>query len=355
MKSIEERLDLHRRFWNRGPQEHPIASIRVAPDFFFARHFEAAHPLLVPGLRLHADMLDVDSFLSDYERMFYLSEALDQDAFWTAEPYTGIPWMEAILGCELRAGFESVTAEPWLKSLDNLEAVRFDPTNPWFLKYLEFTEKLVALSAGRFPVGMPIMRGPSDLVGAIMGQTEMIFALADEEERMRELFRRVTDAFIAVLEAQNRLIPPFHGGSSLGFYHVYCPGKSIWHQDDLSAIMSPALFAEFVAPEERRIRAGHQFTAIHLHPASFFILDGLLEEEGLGAIEVNKDVGGPSVEEMLGQLRRIQDRKSLILWGALDEADLRLVRRALSPSGLFLHITSPTVEEGKRLLRIIRE
>ena len=36
---------------------------------------------------------------------------------------------------------------------------------------------------------MPIMRGPADMVGAIMGQTEMVFALADEPDLMKEFFR----------------------------------------------------------------------------------------------------------------------------------------------------------------------
>jgi hypothetical protein len=125
-----------------------------------------------------------------------------------AEPFTGIPWMEAILGCEIRAGDASFVSRHWMASLDELDRVRLDPQNPWFLKYLEFTEKLVRLSAGRFPVGMPIMRGPSDIVGAIMGQTEMVFALADESERMKEFFNRAAEAFLGVLTAQNALIPP---------------------------------------------------------------------------------------------------------------------------------------------------
>ncbi|MFH2116319.1 MAG: hypothetical protein ABIJ86_17595, partial [Spirochaetota bacterium] len=296
---LDWRLDLHRSFWNRKGQAYPIAAFRVVPDFFFSRHYKAAAGLLVPGKKITPDMLDVDGFLPDYEHMFGMSEAIGQDAFWVAEPFTGIPWMEAMLGCEVHAGAESFISKPWMNSLDEIDKVGFDSGNPWLLKYLEFTEKLADCSAGRFPVGMPIMRGPSDLVGAIMGQTEMVLSLSDEPERMKGFFNRVTDAFIDVITAQEKLIPAFHGGSALGFYHVYCPGKSIWYQEDLSAIMSPALYREFLAEPERRICAGRDHTAIHLHPASFFMLDELLAKDDLKAIEVNKDVGGPTIEEML--------------------------------------------------------
>ena len=43
--SLQERFALHRAFWTREEQPRPLASFRVG-DFFFARHFHAALPLL---------------------------------------------------------------------------------------------------------------------------------------------------------------------------------------------------------------------------------------------------------------------------------------------------------------------
>ncbi len=351
---IETRLAMHRAFWNREPQKHPVAAFRVVPDFFFSRHFRAAEKLLVPGKRITPDMLEVEEFLPDYERMFRTSEEVGQDAFWTAEPFTGIPWMEAILGCEIVAGEESFISLPWMTSPDDMEKIAFDPGNPWLRKYLEFTARLAGLSGGRFPVGMPIMRGPSDMTGAVLGQTEMVFALADQPEKMKKFFLKVTDLFLRVIAEQNKLIPPFHGGSALGFYHVWTPGKSIWFQEDLSAIMSPAMYREFLAEPARRICAGHDHTSIHLHPASFFILDELFRIDGLKTIEVNKDVGGPTVPEMIPELRRILERKNLILWGDLTLEDLDCIRKNLPSRGLFLHVVAPTMDAAGELLSAVR-
>jgi len=353
--SLEERLALHRAFWALEKQPRPLASFRVG-DFFFARHFQAALPLLEPDKSISPEMLNVSEFLPDYERMFQEAEELGQDGFWTGEPFTGIPWMEAILGCSIRAGRESFTSKPWLSSpAEALEKVHFDPQNPWLGKYLEFTTALVTQSRGRYPVGMPIMRGPTDMLGALLGQQEMVMALMETDPQvMHQLIERVTRAFRAVIEAQRRLTPPFYGGWVLGFYHVWAPGPAIWFQDDLSAILSPNLYRQFFLDSARLILAGHDHTAVHLHPNSFFILDELLTLENLKVVEVNKDISGPSVKEMLPVLAKIMQTRGLILWGDLTIEDLELVKQNLPCRGLSLNVVAPTPNEAGVRLKYIQ-
>jgi hypothetical protein len=264
--------------------------------------------------------------------------------------------MEAILGCPILAGRESFTSRPWLRSpAEALETVRFDPQNPWLVKYLEFTKALGAQSRGRYPVGMPIMRGPTDMLGALLGQQEMAVALMEADPQvMHRLIERVTRAFLAVIEAQRRLIQPFYGGCALGFYHVWAPGPAIWFQDDLSSILSPELYRQFFLDSARLILTGHDHTAVHLHPNSFFILDDLLTLENLKAVQVNKDISGPGVKEMLPILAKIMQTRGLILWGDLTIEDLELVRQNLPCRGLALHVVAPTPEEAAARLKYIR-
>jgi DNA-binding FadR family transcriptional regulator len=353
--SLVERLSLHRTFWARKEQPRPLTSFRVG-DFFFARHFKAALPLLEKDKPISPEMLNVSDFLPDYEGMFQEAEELGQDCFWTGEPYTGIPWMEAILGCSIRAGKESFTSRPWLSSpAEALEKVRFDPQNPWLAKYLEFTTSLAKQSCGRYPVGMPIMRGPTDILGALLGQQEMVMALMDSDPQvMLRLIERVTLAFLAVIEAQRRLIPPFYGGQALGFYHIWASGSAIWFQDDLSSLLSPQLYRQFFLGSARMILAGHEHTAVHLHPNCFFILDELLSLEGLKVVQVNKDISGPGIEEMLPVLAKIMQTRGLILWGDLTVEDLELVKQNLPCRGLALNVVAPTREEAVARLQYIR-
>ena len=103
-----------------------------------------------------------------------------------------------------------------MKSLYETDGISFDPENPWFLKYMEFIEKLVKLSDGRFPVGEPIMRGPSDMVGALLGQAEMVFAIVDDPGRMKRLFKKVAEIFMQVIARHYGEVKSFNG-AKIGF------------------------------------------------------------------------------------------------------------------------------------------
>ena len=203
---------------------------------------------------------------------------------------------------------------------------------------------------------MPIMRGPSDMLGALLGQQEMVLALMEADPKvMQRLIERLTRAFLSVIDAQCRLTPSFYRGSALGFYHIWTPGKAIWFQDDLSAILSPKLYRQFFLESARLILAGHDFNAVHLHPASFFILDELLTLENLKVVEVNKDIIGPDVKEMLPVLAKIMETRGLILWGDLTVEDLEIVKGNLPCRGLALHVVAPTVKEAEARLQYIRK
>ena len=75
---------------------------------------------------------------------------------------------------------------------------------------------------------------------------------------------------------------------------------------------------------------------MHLHPASFYVIDYLLEIDALNAIQINKDVGGPSVEEMFPVFQKVQKKKNLVLWGDFTEEELTLLSRNLPPEGVYI-------------------
>ena len=164
---LKQRVDQHKKFWNNERTTRPIASFRIG-DYFIATHYRAAEKLLVKGKRITAEMINVDSFIEDYERQYQEVKALDQSGFWTAEPFTGIPWMEAFWGCEIFGNSESFISKPFIKDPSELRKLKFDTENPWVNKYFEFVIKLNELSRGRFPVGAPILRGQADTLGALL-------------------------------------------------------------------------------------------------------------------------------------------------------------------------------------------
>ncbi len=352
-ETIEKRLERHRAFWEKDAVDRPLVGFRVG-EYLFARDFQAARNVLCDGKIIRPEMLDVDAFLEDHERMYAQTLEIGQDAFWTPSPFTGVPWMEAMLGCEIRGSAESMTSKPWMDTLHVPESLALEQ-NPWFKKYAEFLRTFTAASQGRFPVGQPIMRGPSDMLGALRGQTNLVFDFADNPALIRALGHYVTDLFLQVIQRQHALTESFYGGYAIGFYHLWCPGPCIWTQEDLSALMSPKLYRDFIVELDTKIFEGYDYTLFHLHPASFFIVNALLGIERLKAIQINKDVGGPSIRDMLGVFRKVLEKKRLVIWGDLDHDELDIILRELPYEGLYLHIVTGTTEDAKQRMQFITE
>jgi hypothetical protein len=348
-EAVATRLARHHAFWERKPLDRPLVSFQLN-DYFVANRMHASADLRVDKKKIEPEMLIVDRFLDDYERMYQEACATGQDGFWVAEPFNGIPWMEAIFGCDIYATQNSFVSAHCLDSPAGLKKLRFDPDNPWVRKYVEFVVKLSKLSAGRFPVGQPILRGASDIVGALLGQTEMVFAIYEEPEIVRAAYFTVLDGLRQLIALQFEATPRFLGGYSMGLYEVWCPEKCIWFQEDLSALLSPQIYADFLLDPDASVCEGYAYTAAHLHPASFFIVDSLLQIDALKAIQINKDVGGPSVAEMIPVFRKVLERKNLIVFGDLDEAEIDCLTGKLPPMGLFLNIFAPSVERAAQLM-----
>jgi len=323
---FERRAELHDEFWRRKNREHLLG---FSPgDYFISRRFDAAKPLLVPGRQIRPQDLDPESFLADYERMYKAAASGGGDLFYTPEPMPGIPWLEAISGFPVYGGVSSFYALE-AKSLDAGKIVSQD----WLDKYLAFTDMLSEKGEGRYICGQPILRGPADLLGTGIGQQQLIFEMIDNPGDVEKKL----DAFAALLLDLLLLSSPraMYGGRAMGFYHLWCPGDCLWFQDDLTAIMSPDLYKKFLYKIHDRLAKAAPYAMMHLHMTSSYIIEYLLEMDGLNAIQVNKDIG-ESVESMLPLLKTIRETKNLVLWGDFTPAEVKTLRGELDPQGVYI-------------------
>jgi hypothetical protein len=182
----------------------------------------------------------------------------------------------------------------------------------------------------------------------------MILLMADYPEQMCLVFQRVAEIFRDVIERQQQEVPAFWGGASMGFYHLWTPRECIWFQEDLSALFSPNYYGLYLRGADEWICRGFDYTMAHLHPSSFFILEQLLRVDRLTAIEVNKDVGGPNVKQMLPIMANIQEKKNLVVWGELSREDVDTMLDELPDRRVALSILSPSVESATALMDYIR-
>ena len=118
ISDLEEKQERHRLFWHRERTDRPLVGFTIG-SYFPVHRFDAARDHLQENGLILPETMPVDTYLEDYERLYGLSLAADQDLFWVAEPFPGIPWMEAILGCEICGASDSLWTVHWLDDLKN--------------------------------------------------------------------------------------------------------------------------------------------------------------------------------------------------------------------------------------------
>ncbi len=329
--SIANRIARYCAWLRREPVQRPLTGLLWEADIPGLPEFEEAmgeDHVISPG--------DVDPamFLPYIERWHRRESQWASDIIQSWAPAFSIPWVEAIAGCPVVCRPGSLWAEPCLASLERRAPIRFDPDNPWLRKLLEFTRALVRASGGRFPVALPQMRGPLDALAALRGAEQMSFDLLERPAEVRRILDELTVLWIEIARACLAQIPPFHGGY-VSRMKMWAPGPAITPQNDISTLISPAMYREFALPHDRRIMASFAYSSFHLHGSAQHQIGELLTLDRLTALEVHLEhtVGGPSLAVMLDAARRTLATKPLLLT-ALDLDTAELCMRELPAAGL---------------------
>jgi hypothetical protein len=341
----------YRAFWNRDDASRPLVGFTLV-GWFPLQEFAACRNW---GSRDYVtpEMIDPADFLEDHIRMLREGEEIDDDLIRGACPgQAAIPWLPGMLGCKLRILPQNAMGEERTLSLDEALQIRLDHGNAWLRKYLEFTDALVARSAGAFPASHAAEIGPTDIHAVLRGHTESLLDLTDEPGKSAALLERAGEVFREITEKVWERIPLYQGGYFDAQYSLWAPGPIIRMQEDATAVYSPALYRRFVQPVDRKLAAHFASSFIHLHSTSMFLLDAILEIQEIQCFEINRDALGPPLDRMIPHFQKVQKaRKPLLIRGSFNPEELKPLMDSLEPRGLFFNIMVKRMEEIEPLRR----
>lgn len=350
--SISDRIVQLSRFYDGTLTEGPLVGFYLGTYYplhrFRAGHEIASGPLL-------PDDLDPWRFLADYRRLYDENREVEGDFIWSGEPFYGVPWLEAICGAAVIADPEhgSMRAEPGAQLAPDWQLPPQKSVDGWVEKALEFVHMLQSLSDGRFPLATTLMRGLGDTLAAIHGSPDFVHSLIDHRERSRDLINDIVNRWIRFANAQLDEIPLFHGGTGTHFYDLWLPGRGVVIQDDAVALLSPSLFEDLFLEAVETLIAQFDSTVMHLHPGSYVPIEPLLSTD-LTVIELHRDVGGKSVEELIPVYRRIQEAKPLLVWGDFLPGELELLRNSVDVNRLAVKPVVKSKLEAEGAWRILK-
>jgi hypothetical protein len=348
------KLARYRAFWNRAEVQRPLVGFSFA-SWFPLGDFEVCRKWGTDGY-LTPDMIEPDDFIDDHLRMLREGEQVDDDIIRGACPaQVAIPWIPGSLGAKVRILPQNAMGEEQHLPWEEAQAVRLDPENGWYRKYMEYADTLVQASAGRFPVSHSPEIGPTDLHALLRGHTESIIDLAEEPEKSANLLWQMGEIFRDLTDAIWKRLPLWHGGYFDAQYSLWAPGPIARLQEDATAVYSPKLYEKFVQPVDRMLAAHYASSFIHLHSTSMFLLDAILAIDEIQCYEINNDALGPPVSAMAPYYRRVQETgKPLVIRGSFTPDELRLLMDSLSPRGLFFNIMVTEMREIEALRPIVR-
>ncbi len=293
--------------------------------------------LAAEDVDLQPEMLDLDRLAGEPLPPGPLER--DEDRIRTQSAFVRVPWVEAIMGCPIRASIQggAMRAHAFVSDWRAWGTGAAHRRDDWLRTLVDLTERLAAASGGRYAVTHTLMRGPVDLAEAALGPRLMALSLYDHPTELRAFLEYATGVFLEVLEAQLARIPPVDGGY-VNPFGVWAPGRFVRTQCDASAILSPAQYRDWFLPYDQEICRAVDCSIIHLHSGSLHTVPALLAVERPQAIQVSLDPepSGPPVERLLPAFRQVLAEKPLIVDGYLTEPQIDLLLRELPHEGLYI-------------------
>lgn len=170
---------------------------------------------------------------------YYLAEAVPN-----VSPDLAPNCLALYLGCQGVEGEDTVWCEPFLDVAAEPHFV-FDKHG----FYWEFSTRLareqLRLGRGKFLTSFPDLIEGLDTLAAMRGVEQLLFDLIERPNWVQRCLCEITDRYFHVYDLWYDLIRDEVGGSH---FWAWAPGRMAKFQCDISAMLSPAMFAEFMLP-----------------------------------------------------------------------------------------------------------
>ena len=343
LEKEQEVIKPHQKYWNNSPG----LVLRSEWDFSRSPLRIRVHDENIKG-DFTSEMLDIDELVRETEVACRKHSVINGDVFEFVEIDGVIPWMEAITGCHLYAlgRGASMVANPsdvapkdltaHLKGLlDNLEG------NVWYRKLGDGYQGLAEVFDDEYPRVQTLMRGPGDMVGALLGHEKFIGMMLDSGSRdlIQQLLDLCSKIYIETAKMQLAKGGKFRGGYCNPF-GIWAPDYNVRSQEDEASLVSPKMYNEFFLPHHIQEVAGYDYSTFHMHSGyvmTTYNWREFSEKGNIGCFEIQLDPNGPTVDALLPTLLEINTMKPVVIDSCTAE-QFKIIEENISEfTGSVLH------------------
>lgn len=232
----------------------------------------------------------------------------------------------------------------------------FDPdTNKVFRRELEVIEYLVSECRGNYLVGATDNCGSYDALAQLYGNERLLCDFIDDPEPVKaaaaklvDILKRSSERFFAATKRG------WQDGAAHGWMNTYSRGNHLQLQCDLSVMISPEIYDEFIRSELVSTARFLEHAVYHFDGIEQIRhLDVLLSIPEINMIQWTQVAGQPPVTEFIPVLRRIQAAgKGLVL--IVGREQLKPLCESLSARGVIYITGASNPDEADAIVDYVK-
>lgn len=336
--------------WDNEIIDRCCISVPVPKDKIYYNAIDQAPPSNYADLvRFYTDPEWIlERSISKFENTYYGGEALP-----SIFPNFGTGGHAAYFNCKYEFAPDTIWFFPIINDW-NTDKLQFNASN----ELLNIQKKVLGLLSkqgkGKFFVAMPDNCGSMDALAHLRGSDNLLLDMLEEPKAVKDAIKTVVnvlkstgDEFFKITKENN------DNGSCHGWMQTWSGGRHMQLQCDLSVMISPQMYEEFVLPELEETANWLDHAIYHLDGREQIRhLDMILSVKKINMIQWTPVAGQPSTTEFIPVLQRIQKAgKGLVLLPEVWEVEKLLSE--LSPKGLHLVVYGAKSEtEAKDLIKL---
>jgi 5-methyltetrahydrofolate--homocysteine methyltransferase len=337
-------------WWNGGDIGRPAIAVTVPRETPLEEIPELPPPAgcLAPMYTTRSMEFRVNRALRACVSTEYLGEAAPSVSAGDLAPNC----LALYLGCQGVEGYDTTWCEPFINDTD-CDGFGYDPANFYWRFSLEAFRRVRPLAHGKFLQQFPDLIEGLDTLAAMRGTERLLTDLVERPDWVRTSLRRVTDLYFRYYDVLYDLLRDEVGGS---VFWLWAPGRLTKLQCDFSAMISPAMFGEFMVPILCEMTERVSYSLYHWDgPGAIVHLDHLLSVPRLGMIQWTPGAGSEDTPHprWWPLYHRILDAGKKLMVGADSTDDLLAYKREFGGrcKGICISTWATTRAEAEEMLR----
>jgi hypothetical protein len=265
--------------------------------------------------------------------------------------------LASYLGAEVELAADTIWYHPRPGAPEAWGTLRFDPGTPWFRIHEEVYRQCMAAAGDDFVIGQPGIGSNIEALAALRGSESLMSDLIDNPDWVHEKLREINHAFFAAYQGIYDIIQLADGSSCTSYFALWGAGKTSVITLDPIAMISPAMFEEFVLPP--LVEQVHWLDHSLLHvdgTVALRHLDLILGIDRLNAVEWTPEptVPGGGDPCWYPLYRRIKDAGKSVQAILVKPEEVVPLLDNVGPAGMYITAYCRDAAEAEALLRAVK-